>query len=79
MAGLLKLVTEGLKEFPTAQKVFRATFNNRYYRLLVYVIGFVAINMRSTIWRYISVSNPKGPNASAAITDRVPVASRAPN
>lgn len=61
-------VTEGLAEFPRSQKLFYASFNNRWYRLLVYVIGYVALNARSTVWKYISVNNPQGPNANAPNT-----------
>jgi hypothetical protein len=61
-------VRVGLIEFPTAQKAFHALFNNRWYRILVYIIGFVALNARSTIWRYISVNNPAGPNANQPAT-----------
>lgn len=57
-------VEKGLEEFPLAQKIFYSIFNNRWYRLLVYVIGYVAINARSTVWKYISINNPKGPNAN---------------
>jgi hypothetical protein len=44
-----------LNEFPASQ---------RYYRLLVYIIGFVALNARSTVYQKISVNNPQGPNAN---------------
>ncbi len=54
----------GLREFPTSQKLFYALFNNRWYRVFVYIIGFAAINMRSTVWHFISVSNAEGPNAN---------------
>jgi len=57
-------VSQGLSEFPAAQKIFYGVFHNRYYRLLIYVIGFIALNGRSTIWKFISVKNPEGPNAS---------------
>jgi len=58
----------GLHEFPTAQNVFYKTFNNRWYRVMVYVIGFVALHARSTVWRSISVNNPTGPNANVPTT-----------
>ncbi len=58
----------GLREFPTSQKLFYALFNNRWYRVLVYIIGFMAINMRSTVWHFISVSNAAGPNANTPST-----------
>lgn len=57
-------VTQGLSEFPVAQKVFYGVFNNRWYRVLIYGIGYVALNGRSTIWKFISVKNPEGPNAN---------------
>lgn len=62
-----EFVTVGLSEFPVAQKVFRGFFHNRYYKLLVYLVGFIAVNLRSTIWKYISVNNPKGPNSNAPV------------
>lgn len=57
-------VIQGLAEFPRAQNLFYAVFNNRWYRILIYTIGFVALNGRSTIWKFISVKNPEGPNAN---------------
>lgn len=57
-------VTQGLSEFPKAQKIFFATFNNRWYRVLIYLIGYIAINGRSSVWKFISVNNPEGPNAN---------------
>lgn len=57
-------VTVGLAEFPLLQRAFYAVFHNRYYRLLIYLTGWVALNGRSTIWRYISVKNSEGPNAN---------------
>jgi len=44
-----------LDDFPTAQK---------YYKLFIYVVGYVALNGRSTAWKSISVNNPNGPNAN---------------
>lgn len=50
-------VREGMADFPEAQKIFHACFNNRWYKLLVYVVGYVAVNFRSTIWqKFISVN-----------------------
>lgn len=57
-------VTLGLAEFPLAQRSFYAVFNNRWYRVLIYIVGYVALNGRSTIWKFISVTNPEGPNAN---------------
>jgi len=45
-----------LDDFPRAQKVYKA---------FVYVVGYVALNGRSTVYRSISTSNPGGPNSSA--------------
>lgn len=45
-----EFVTVGLSDFPGAQSVFRKIFHNRWYKLLVYVAGFVALNGRSTVW-----------------------------
>lgn len=55
-------VVEGLADFPNAQATFRACFHNRYYKLFIYIIGYVALNARSTVWKFISVKNPVGPN-----------------
>lgn len=57
-------VTQGMAEFPRAQNVFFKTFNNRWYRILIYTIGFIALNGRSAIWKFISTKNPEGPNAT---------------
>lgn len=57
-------VKEGLKEFPGLQRRFHSFFDNRWYRVFVYAVGFVALNARSTFWRSISVENPKGVNAN---------------
>lgn len=44
---------EILDDFPTVQK---------YYKVLVYFVGYVAGNARSTVYRSISINNPKGVN-----------------
>lgn len=44
-----------LNDFPRAQK---------YYKLLIYIIGYIALNARSTTWHLLSVNNPSGPNAN---------------
>jgi hypothetical protein len=44
-----------IAQFPRFQK---------YYRLFVYVVGYVAVNMRSTTFRSISIHNPDGLNAN---------------
>lgn len=44
-----------LDEFPTAQK---------YYKIVIYLVGYIAINGRSSLYTSISVQNPKGPNTS---------------
>lgn len=41
---------EILNDFPTAQK---------YYKVLVYSIGYIAGNARSTVYKSISVNNGK--------------------
>jgi hypothetical protein len=43
---------------------FRAfpTFT-KYYKVVIYVIGYVAINARSTVYKSISINNPNGTNA----------------
>lgn len=38
---------EAFSDFPSLQK---------YYKLFVYVVGYVAINARSTVWKSISVN-----------------------
>ena len=39
---------EGLQDFPTVQK---------YYKLLVYFIGYAALNGRSTVYRSLSTAD----------------------
>jgi hypothetical protein len=34
------------------------------YRLFIYLVGYVALNARSTIYKSISVQNPESPNAN---------------
>ena len=46
---------EFLNDFPRIQKV---------YKVLVYIVGFVAVNGRSTVYRSISVATPGGINES---------------
>jgi hypothetical protein len=48
---------EFLNDFPRTQKV---------YKVLVYIIGFIAINGRSTVYHSISVAEPEGVNESVA-------------
>ncbi len=45
---------DAFRPFPTFQK---------YYRALIYVAGYWALNMRSTIYKSISIYNPNGKNA----------------
>ena len=45
-----------LNDFPRAQK---------YYKLAVYVIGYVALNGRSTVYRSISTQNGTQQNSNA--------------
>jgi hypothetical protein len=40
-----------LDQFPQAQK---------YYKLLIYVVGYVALNGRSTVYRSISANKTNG-------------------
>jgi len=47
---------EVLDDFPIAQK---------YYKVFVYTIGYMALSGRSTVYRSISTGNPTGPNANA--------------
>jgi hypothetical protein len=47
---------EALQPFPRLKN---------YYRLFIYVVGYIALNGRSTIYRSISTENPNGPNANA--------------
>jgi hypothetical protein len=44
---------DALKPFPKLQS---------YYRLFIYVLGYVAINARSTVYKSISINNPDGVN-----------------
>jgi hypothetical protein len=46
---------DAIKAFPTLQK---------YYRLLIYLIGYVAINARSTVYPSISTQTVGGVNES---------------
>ena len=50
-----------LNDFPGAQ---------RYYKLFVYIVGYVALNARSTVYQRISVNNPAGPNANVTNTEQ---------
>lgn len=44
---------EAFAPFPTFKK---------YYRVVIYVVGYVGINFRSTIYKSISIENPQGLN-----------------
>jgi len=57
-------VRDGLREFPSLQKLFYRIFNNRWYRIFIYTIGFIALNARSTFWKSISTQNAKSVNAN---------------
>lgn len=46
---------EAIAQFPALQK---------WYRLLIYVIGYIALNARSTVYPSISTQNPNSPNAN---------------
>jgi predicted membrane channel-forming protein YqfA (hemolysin III family) len=39
---------EALNDFPTAQK---------YYKLFVYLVGYIALNWRSTLWQSLSTAD----------------------
>ena len=56
-------IEEGLSDFPSLQSKFYSLFHNKYYKLFVYVIGYVALNARSTLWKSISINNPNGLNS----------------
>jgi len=45
-----EFVTVGLVDFPKAQAIIRTTFHNKYYKLLIYLVGYIALNGRSTLW-----------------------------
>jgi hypothetical protein len=62
-------VEQGLAEFPKARSAFYWPFHNRWYRLLIYITGYVALHARSTVWHYISVNNLTGPNANLPINN----------
>ena len=49
---------EALQPFPTLKN---------YYRLFIYIVGYVALNARSTVYKSISVGNPEGVNANAKV------------
>jgi predicted membrane channel-forming protein YqfA (hemolysin III family) len=51
---------EFLSDFPTAQKVYKA---------FVYLVGFIAINGRSTVYHSISIATPDGVNESVINED----------
>ena len=57
-----EFVEEGLSDFPTAQRAFYGVFHNRWYKFLIYAVGYIALNGRSTVWRVISIHNPNGIN-----------------
>lgn len=54
-------VEEGLADFPKLQSFCRRliafVFHNRYYKLLIYILGGLAFALRSTFWRG-SISMP---------------------
>lgn len=47
---------EAFNDFPTLQK---------YYKLLLYVIGYAALNGRSTVWQSVSTKNGTQPSPVA--------------
>lgn len=44
-------VTEGLCDFPECQRAFCYIFHNRWYKLFIYMVGYIAMNGRSTVWQ----------------------------
>lgn len=48
---------DAIKQFPTFQK---------YYRLLIYLVGYIAINFRSTVYSSISTQKVGGVNESVS-------------
>jgi hypothetical protein len=52
---------DAIKAFPRFQKV---------YRLVIYFLGYVAINFRSTVYKSISIYNPNGLNSDAQADPR---------
>jgi hypothetical protein len=51
---------DALAPFPTIKN---------YYRLFIYIVGYVALNARSTVYKSISVNNPTGVNANSTTTN----------
>lgn len=45
-----EFVKVGLVDFPSAQNFHRSIFRSRWYKLLVYMAGYIALNARSTFW-----------------------------
>lgn len=54
-------IEEGLADFPKMQNFCRRLidflFHNRYYKLLIYILGGLAFALRSTLWKN-SISMP---------------------
>lgn len=65
---------EALNDFPTAQK---------YYKLLVFFIGYAALNGRSTVYPSLSTANGRQPskaaNGNAVQTAPAPVVNNVPD
>lgn len=51
---------EAFNDFPSAQK---------YYKLLVYIVGYVALNGRSRIYPSLSTASGSKPSLAATSTD----------
>jgi hypothetical protein len=49
---------DAFKPFPGLQS---------YYRLFIYFLGYIAINLRSTVYPSISIHNPDGLNANPTL------------
>lgn len=68
-------VKDGLADFPAIQAVFRMAFHNRYYKLLIYMVGYIALNGRSTLWKgAISIGKQLEKARVDAVADMTPQA-----
>lgn len=74
-----QFVVEGLADFPAVQNLFFKSIHNRYYKLLIYTIGYIAINGRSTIWKGISVEKQMNGAVNQAATKIAENLSRNPS
>jgi hypothetical protein len=44
-----------LSDFPGVRKAVLRIVHNRWYKMSVYAVGYVALNARSTLWQSISM------------------------